>query len=84
MTPKAVVPRSRANRDVQDVIAHYLHQHATSAALRFVDAVEDAYALIGRQPGVGALRYAHELDIPGLRGQRSEDRVSLAILQMTV
>lgn len=67
MTAKPVVPRQRANRDVDDAVAYYLTEHANHAALAFVDALEDAYTLLGRHPAIGSSRYAHELDIPGLR-----------------
>ena len=33
----------------------------------FVDALEKAYGQIGRNPGTGSPRYAHELNLPGLR-----------------
>lgn len=67
MSGKPVIPRERANRDVDDAIACYLKEHAGQAALGFVKALEDAYALLSRHPGAGASRYAYELDIPGLR-----------------
>ena len=35
--------------------------------LSFLDALEKAYLHIQRHPGTGSLRYAHALDIPGLR-----------------
>ena len=40
---------------------------ATGAALGFIDAVEHAFTHISRQPGTGSPRYAHELNLPGLR-----------------
>ena len=64
---KQVIPRERAKQDVDDAVAYYLKEGAAHAALSFVDAVEDAYSLLGRHPGVGASRYAYELDVPGLR-----------------
>ena len=67
MSIKQVLPRDRANRDVDDAVSTYLNQHAEEAALGLVDAIEDAYALLSRYPAIGASRYAHELDIPGLR-----------------
>lgn len=67
MHVKPVVPRDRANRDVDDAVAYYLKEHAEQAALGLVDALEDAYALLSRHPAIGTSRYAHELDIPGLR-----------------
>ena len=37
------------------------------AAQGFIDALEQAYAHIRRQPASGSPRYAHELLLPGLR-----------------
>jgi toxin ParE1/3/4 len=67
MSPKPVVSRALANQDVENAIAYYLKEGAQQAALAFVDALEDAYGILGRQPGIGTTRYAIELDIPGLR-----------------
>jgi toxin ParE1/3/4 len=64
---KPVIPRALANRDVDEAVAHYLDEASAQVALRFVDALERAYAHIGRQPASGSPRYAHELNIPGLR-----------------
>jgi toxin ParE1/3/4 len=65
--PKVVFSREQANRDVEDAISHYLSEDAEHAALGFVDALEQAYAHIGRHPSTGSPRYAHELNLPGLR-----------------
>lgn len=67
MRPKPVVPRQRADQDVEDAVTYYAKDHAQQAALDLVDALEDAYTHIGRRPGTGSSRYAHELDIPQLR-----------------
>jgi toxin ParE1/3/4 len=40
---------------------------AEKAELGFVDALERAYKQISRHPASGSARYAHELDLPGLR-----------------
>jgi toxin ParE1/3/4 len=64
---KPVVPREQAHRDVQDAVAHYLAEGAETAALGFIDALENAYRHIGRHPATGSPRYAHELNLPGLR-----------------
>ena len=64
---KPVIPRVLANRDVDEVIAHYLDEDAQSAALGFIDALEQAYVPIGRHAATGSPRYAHELNLPGLR-----------------
>lgn len=67
MSGKPVIPRERANRDIDDAIAYYLKDHAGQAAPGFVKALEDAYVFLSRHPGAGASHYAYELDIPGLR-----------------
>lgn len=67
MTGKTVVLRERARRDIDEAIAHYLAEAGPAVALDFVGALEDARRKIGKQPGSGSPRYAHELDIPGLR-----------------
>ncbi|GAA0755454.1 type II toxin-antitoxin system RelE/ParE family toxin [Ideonella azotifigens] len=67
MTPRPVIPREQANRDVDEALAHYLSEDAESAALGFIDALEDAYTHIGLHPATGSPRYAHELGLPGLR-----------------
>jgi toxin ParE1/3/4 len=71
MGVKPVVPRDRANRDIDDAITYYLKEpaadRAEDAAPSLVDALEDAYDLLGRPPAIGSFRYAHALGIPGLR-----------------
>lgn len=64
---KAVVPRERAKQDAEEAIDYYLGENAPDAALGFIDALERAYSHIGRHPGSGSSRYAHELNLPGLR-----------------
>lgn len=67
MKAKAVVPRGQANRDVDDAVAFYLSEATETVALGFIDALEQAYTHIGRHPATGSPRYAHELNLPGLR-----------------
>jgi toxin ParE1/3/4 len=64
---KPVVPRELANQDVDEAIAYYRDENAVQAALEFIDALEQAYTHIGRNPASGSPRYAHELNLPGLR-----------------
>jgi toxin ParE1/3/4 len=64
---KPVVPRESATRDVDEAIEHYLNEGTDAAALGFIDALEQAYAHIGRYPATGSPRYAQELNLPGLR-----------------
>jgi toxin ParE1/3/4 len=65
--PKAVIPRERAEQDVDEAIDYYLSENAPEAALGFIDALEQAYSHIGRHPDAGSSRYAGELNLPGLR-----------------
>ncbi|MDD2811356.1 type II toxin-antitoxin system RelE/ParE family toxin [Rhodoferax sp.] len=67
MKVKPVVARELANHDIDEIIAYYLGESAEQAAYGFIDALEDAYAHIGRHPATGSPRYAHELNLPGLR-----------------
>lgn len=67
MRAKPVVLREQANQDVEDALAYYMVEDAEVAALGFIDALEQAYAHIGRHPATGSPRYAHELNLPGLR-----------------
>lgn len=67
MKSKPVIPRERAHRDVDEAIEHYLNEDAGVAASGFIEALEKAYLHIGRHPSTGSPRYAHELELPGLR-----------------
>ena len=67
MSPKRIVPRQRANRDVDEAVDYYLGEAGENAALGFIDALDRAYRHIARHPATGSPRYAHELDLPGLR-----------------
>jgi toxin ParE1/3/4 len=64
---RPVVPRAAAGEDVDRAIDDYLRDASAATALGFIDALEKAYRHISRAPGSGSPRYAHELDIPGLR-----------------
>jgi toxin ParE1/3/4 len=64
---KPVIPRELALRDVEQAVAYYLDEGAPSAALGLIDALEKAYSHISRHPATGSPRYAHELNLPGLR-----------------
>lgn len=67
MTARTVVPREQANRDVDEAVAHYLKEASEPIVLGFIDALEQAYAHISHHPAAGSPRYAHELNLPGLR-----------------
>ena len=67
MKPRPVIPRRRAGADLVEAVEYLQGEGAESAALGLVDAVEQAFEQIGRHPELGSPRYAHELDLPGLR-----------------
>lgn len=67
MKSRPIVQRSLAHRDIEEALQHYLDVDAAGVAVRFVDALEAAYAHIAKHPGTGSPRYAHELNLPGLR-----------------
>ncbi len=64
-----VVLRERARSDIDEAVEHYLAEAGSVIAVAFVDALVDTHHRIGEQPVSGSPRYAHELDIPGLRVQ---------------
>lgn len=63
---KPLVRLEQADLDVEQALDFYLAE-APHMAFSFLDALEKAYLHIQRNPGTGSLRYAHALDIPGLR-----------------
>ncbi len=67
MSPLPVVPRARARDDIDAAVDYYREAGSPEAGLRFVDALQQASETIGDHPGIGSLRYADELDLPGLR-----------------
>jgi toxin ParE1/3/4 len=64
---KPVIPRTLARQDVDHAVDYYLRESGTDVALRFIDALEQAYVHIRRHPAMASLRYAHALNLPGLR-----------------
>jgi toxin ParE1/3/4 len=64
---KRAILRALADRDVHQAIDYYIGEGAEQAALKFIDALEQALQHIERHPATGSPRYAHELDLPGLR-----------------
>ena len=68
MKAKPVVPRRLAQQDMDEAIKHYLDVDASAAAaLGLIDDLERSLFHISRNPGTGSNRYAHELNLPGLK-----------------
>jgi toxin ParE1/3/4 len=63
---KPVHIRPRADAEI-DSLADYIAVDNLDAAMRFLDAVQKAFAMIGEQPGIGSMRYAHLPMLEGLR-----------------
>lgn len=64
---KPVTLRTAATRDIEDAFDYYLSEASEAVALRFAAALESAVSGISARPAAGSPRYAHELDLPGLR-----------------
>ncbi len=67
MNLKPIIRRALADRDVQEAVQYYVDQQAPQAGLDFVDEVKAALKHIQRHPATGSPRYAHSLNLPGLR-----------------
>jgi toxin ParE1/3/4 len=59
-----------ARRDVEEAVDYYAEKAGAEVALRFVDAIKNAYRAISSRPAIGSPRYAHELELPGLRSRK--------------
>lgn len=67
MTPKLVVLRAAARRDVDDAVDHCLVGAGRKTALRFISRVKEALLDVSMSTEAGSPRYGHELNLPGLR-----------------
>jgi len=64
---KPVIPRELAGKDAKDAVDYYLQEAGDQVALGFIESLRKTYDYIGRHPQTGSPRYAHELNLPGLR-----------------
>jgi len=67
LTSKRVILRDVADRDIEAATAFYVREAGQRVALRFLDELGRALAVIGDAPAIGSPRYADELAMPGLR-----------------
>jgi toxin ParE1/3/4 len=51
---KPVIPRATARQDVDEAVDHYTDAAGADVALRFVDALQQAFHAISLRPGVGS------------------------------
>ena len=59
--------RALAAADIEAAVDHYREEAGPQAALDFIDALEAAISHLRHYPNSGSLRFAFELEIPGLR-----------------
>lgn len=67
MTIRKVVPRERAERDIDDAVDFCFGEGGADLALRFIDELETALQRLAAHPDSGSPRYSTELDLPHLR-----------------
>ena len=67
MKARAVIPRQKAEQDIDDAIDFYANEDGAEVALGFLDELEAAFLHLAVHPDSGSLRYSAELDIPNLR-----------------
>jgi toxin ParE1/3/4 len=65
---KPVIRLESARRDERQAIQYYAREAGLDVALRFREALREAYQAIGERPAAGSSRYA---DLVGIRGLRS-------------
>ena len=59
--------RVLAATDIESAVIHYRNEAGTQIALEFVDELVAAIDHLCQRPHTGSLRFAYELEIPGLR-----------------
>ena len=67
MTLRRIVPRQKAEQDIDEAIDHCFGEGGADLSLQFVDALEAALGHLAAHAESGSPRYAAELDLPGLR-----------------
>jgi toxin ParE1/3/4 len=63
---KPIRIRPRADAEI-DELADYIAIDSLDAAIRFLDAVQQAFGRISEQPGIGSKGYSHLPQLGGLR-----------------
>jgi toxin ParE1/3/4 len=69
MIAKPVIRRAAADEDIGEAVDYYAAE-SVPAADRLVDELKRSVDMIGKTPRIGSPRYAHELNIAGLRFQK--------------
>lgn len=71
--PKPVILRLAAEDDISSATTYYLEESSAEVALRLVRSLESSVETLAEQPEIGSPRFAHELDLPGLRSWPVDD-----------
>ena len=66
MTKRQVIPRLRAEQDIDDAVDFYYGEGGSDLALRFVDELQSVFVQLTAHPEAGSPRYSIELEIPEL------------------
>jgi toxin ParE1/3/4 len=64
------VLRPRAREDRRHEVRYYRDRAGADTAARFIDALEQAFAQLARQPGIGSPTLGQEIGVEGLRTWR--------------
>lgn len=67
MQSRPLTIRALADADIQQAVARYAQEAGPEVAQRFVDALQRGFIAIARAPEAGSPRWAHDLNLPGLR-----------------
>lgn len=67
MRSSRLLLREAARRDISEAVGYYARVAGEDVALAFIDELERAVQDLLGHPEAGSPRYAHELDLPGLR-----------------
>ena len=70
MKAKRVIRLESARQDEREAADYYVREAGLAVALRFTEALRDAYRSIGEHPGSGSPRYGGLLGIRGLRTRK--------------
>jgi toxin ParE1/3/4 len=70
VSAKRVIRRRSARQDEREAVQYYAREADLEVALRFSEALRDAYRAISDRPAAGSLRYADLVGIRGLRSRR--------------
>jgi toxin ParE1/3/4 len=67
---KPLVRLASARDDEREAVRHYASEAGLDVALRFIEALRDAYISIAERPKTGSPRYGELLGLKGLRTKK--------------